>query len=127
MRSPMSQSELRLISPLTGTVVSLDDVPDPAFSGRLVGDGLAIEPLSGVLLAPCDGVVTHVHRACHALMLTAGNGAKILMHVGIDTVKLSGRGFSPRVAQGARVRAGETMLTFDVDRIAREVPSLQTM
>jgi len=120
-------SELRLISPLTGTVVRLEDVPDPVFSGRMMGDGLAIDPQSGTLVAPCDGVVSHLHRARHALTLTADNGAEILMHIGIDTVRLNGEGFTARVKPGTRVRAGDEMIRFDVDRVAREVPSLHTI
>src|SRR4051812_28769896 len=111
----MVDSELRLIAPLTGTVVPLDRVPDEVFAARMLGDGLAIEPLGGCLVAPCNGVVTHLHRAGHALTLRAKNGAEILMHIGIDTVRLDGRGFSPRVANGTCVSAGDVMITFDVD------------
>ena len=123
----MSAAELPLIAPLTGPVIPLDDVPDPVFSGRMMGDGVAIDPLSGTLVAPCDGVVTNLHRAGHALTLTAGNGAEILVHIGIDTVNLNGRGFTALVSEGERVRTGDQMILFDVDRIAREVPCLHTL
>ncbi len=127
MASLISADDLSLLSPLTGLVVPLDRVPDPVFAGRVVGDGIAIEPLSGELLAPCDGLVSLVHQAGHAVTLTAANGAEILMHIGVDTVKLAGRGFSPRVTQGARVRAGEVLVAFDADVVARRAKSLQTM
>jgi phosphocarrier protein FPr/phosphocarrier protein len=120
-------AELSLVSPLTGPVLPLERVPDPVFAGRLAGDGVAIEPLSAELLAPCDGVVTHLHRSGHAITVTAANGAQILIHIGVDTVRLGGRGFVARVVQGARVRAGDVMIVFDADRVGREAVSLHTM
>ncbi|WP_394825338.1 phosphoenolpyruvate--protein phosphotransferase [Pendulispora albinea] len=130
LRWPESGSklaELPLFAPLSGPVVPLDAVPDPVFSTRMMGDGIAIEPISDSVVAPCDGIVTHLHRAGHALTLTAENGAEILVHVGIDTVHLQGRGFTAHVQEGAHVQAGDLLITFDVDKVAREVPSLQTM
>ncbi|WP_394845881.1 phosphoenolpyruvate--protein phosphotransferase [Pendulispora brunnea] len=120
-------AELPLTSPLSGIVVPLEDVPDPVFSTRMMGDGLAIEPLSNRVLSPCDGVVTHRHRAGHAVTITAENGAEVLIHVGIDTVHLEGRGFTSHVQEGARVSAGDLLITFDVDEVARAVPSLLTL
>ena len=81
---------LTLLAPLSGVVVPLDQVPDPAFARRLAGDGLALDPLDQRLVAPCDARVLHVHRAGHALTLSA-SGLEILIHVGLDTVKLKGR------------------------------------
>lgn len=124
--APLSP-ELSLLSPLSGRVLPLKAVADPVFAGGMIGDGVAIDPASGTLLAPCDGIVTHLHRAGHALTVTAANGAEILMHIGIDTVRLNGRGFSPAVAQGLRVRTGDVLITFDAARISKEVPSLHTM
>ncbi|HWL84312.1 MAG TPA: phosphoenolpyruvate--protein phosphotransferase [Polyangiaceae bacterium] len=112
---------------MSGPVVPLEAVPDPVFSTRMMGDGVAIEPTSDRIVAPCDGIVTHRHASGHALTLTAENGAEILVHVGIDTVRLKGRGFTPHVREGARVAAGDLLITFDADQVAREVPSLQTL
>ncbi|MCA0357759.1 MAG: PTS glucose transporter subunit IIA, partial [Proteobacteria bacterium] len=86
-------SNLVLTAPLKGWVSSLDETPDAVFAERMLGDGLAIDPLGSVLHAPCDGVVVSVHRARHAVTLRAGNGAEILMHVGLETVALNGEGF----------------------------------
>jgi phosphoenolpyruvate-protein phosphotransferase len=122
-----SGAELSLVSPLSGLVVPIERVPDPVFAGRVVGDGIAIEPLSAELLAPCDARVSVLHKAGHAVTLTAANGAEILLHIGVDTVRLAGRGFSPRVAQGARVRAGDVLVAFDADEVARHATSLQTI
>ncbi|MBA3443945.1 MAG: HPr family phosphocarrier protein, partial [Gemmatimonadales bacterium] len=114
-----------MLAPLSGIVVPLDQVPDPAFAQRLAGDGLALEPLDQHVVAPCDARVLHVHRAGHALTLSA-SGLEILIHVGLDTVKLNGKGFDPRVKAGDEVRAGDLMLTFDADYVATHARSLIT-
>jgi multiphosphoryl transfer protein len=119
-----SQSHIVLLAPLTGPVVLLADVPDPVFSGGMFGDGIGVDPLIGQLVAPCDGVVTHLARTGHALTLATPEGAEILLHVGIDTVELNGKGFTPKVAQGANVRAGDLLIEFDLDYVASTAPSL---
>src|SRR5882724_3118353 len=116
---------LTLLAPLSGVIVPLEHVPDPAFARRLAGDGLALDPLDQRLLAPCDARVLHVHRAGHALTLSA-SGLEILIHVGLDTVTLNGKGFEPRVKAGDEVRAGDLQLTFDADYVARHARSLIT-
>jgi phosphoenolpyruvate-protein phosphotransferase len=121
----MAIHRLTLLAPLSGVVVPLDRVPDPAFARRLAGDGLALEPLDQRLVAPCDARVLHVHRAGHALTLAA-SGLEILIHVGLDTVKLNGKGFDPRVKAGDDVRTGDLLLTFDADYIATHARSLIT-
>ncbi|HEU5060529.1 MAG TPA: phosphoenolpyruvate--protein phosphotransferase [Kofleriaceae bacterium] len=123
----MSAPEVTLLAPLSGPVVPIEEAPDPVFSQRLLGDGIAIEPVSETLLAPCDGTVIQLHRSGHALTVAAASGAEVLLHIGIDTVSLGGRGFRPHVAQGARVRAGDRLVSFDADKVARAAPSLQTM
>ncbi|TDR80549.1 phosphoenolpyruvate--protein phosphotransferase [Paludibacterium purpuratum] len=118
---------LELKAPLSGKALPLSQVPDPVFAGLMMGDGLAIDPTSGTLLAPCDGVIAQVARTGHALTLTAANGAEILMHVGIDTVSLKGEGFRPLVAQGASVTCGQPLIEADLGFIAGKVPSLITV
>ena len=119
-------SSLILAAPLSGWATLLEDVPDPAFAERMVGDGAAIDPLDCVLRAPCDGQITTIADARHALALRAENGAEILLHVGIDTVGLRGEGFVARVEQGQNVRRGDPLLDIDLDRIARNARSLVT-
>jgi phosphocarrier protein FPr len=114
---------LTLFAPFTGILVPLDRVPDPVFAQRLVGDGVAIDPLSQQLVAPCDARVLQVHRAGHALTLSA-SGIEILLHVGLDTVKLNGKGFSSNVKAGDDVKAGDVLMTFDADFIATHAVSL---
>jgi phosphocarrier protein FPr len=113
-----------LLAPLTGPVVPLAQVPDPVFSGGMFGDGIGIDPLEGRLVAPCDGTVTHLARTGHALTLATAEGAEILLHIGIDTVELNGKGFAPMVEQGAHVRAGDVLIEFDQDQVALNAPSL---
>jgi phosphocarrier protein FPr len=119
-----SEGHIVLLAPLTGPVVPLAQVPDPVFSGGMFGDGIGIDPLEGRLVAPCDGTVTHLARTGHALTLATAEGAEILLHIGIDTVELNGKGFAPMVEQGAHVRAGDVLIEFDQDQIALNAPSL---
>lgn len=115
-----------LVAPLSGILVPLDQVPDPVFAQRTVGDGVSIDPTSCELLAPASGRVTLLHRAAHALAITTDEGVEILVHIGVDTVSLNGTGFTPRVRQGDRVAAGQPLISFDADLIARSAPSLLT-
>ncbi|UDM50153.1 phosphoenolpyruvate--protein phosphotransferase [Cupriavidus sp. MP-37] len=118
---------LLLHAPLRGVLLPLAAVPDPVFAGGLFGDGVAIDPLSDTLLAPCDGVVLHLAATGHALTLQAPCGAQVLLHVGIDTVSLRGDGFAPCVAQGAAVRRGDPLIRFEVERVACQARSLVTV
>ncbi|MPW06028.1 phosphoenolpyruvate--protein phosphotransferase [Paraburkholderia sp. CNPSo 3155] len=119
-----SEDHIVLLAPLTGPVVPLAKVPDPVFAGGMFGDGIGVDPLEGRLVAPCDGVVTHLARTGHAVTLESAEGAQILLHIGIDTVGLNGKGFAPMVAQGAQVRAGDVLIEFDQDQVALNAPSL---
>jgi multiphosphoryl transfer protein len=119
-------AKLVLAAPISGWVVPLDEVPDAAFAERMVGDGAALDPTDSILRAPCDGVVTAIAAANHAVTLRAHSGAEILLHVGIDTVGLNGEGFTRRVEQGATVRCGDPLLELDLDRLARGAKSLVT-
>jgi phosphocarrier protein FPr len=114
-----------LLAPISGVVVPLDRVPDAAFAQRLAGDGVAIDPLDQRLVAPCDGRVLQVHRARHALTLSA-SGLEILIHVGLDTVGLGGQGFTPNVKAGDEVRAGDLLMTIDADLLVTRARSLVT-
>lgn len=113
------------MAPLSGVIVPLERVPDPAFAQRMAGDGVAIDPLSDRVVAPCDARVVQVHRARHAVTLLA-KGVEIIVHVGLDTIGLGGEGFTPHVKAGDEVRAGEMLLSFDADLVARRTRSLLT-
>ena len=118
--------QLRILSPLSGQVWPLERVPDPVFAQKMVGDGLSIDPTDAMLLAACDGEVVSLHAAGHALTLRTTDGIEILMHVGIDTVKLKGEGFTPRVKLGDKVRTGTPLIEFDLDFLATHAKSLLT-
>ena len=115
----MGFSQLKLSAFASGIVVPIEAVPDPVFAGRMLGDGLAIDPTAGVLYAPCDGTVAQLHRSHHACVVESSDGVRMLLHIGIDTVLLKGEGFTPRVAEGEAVRAGQPLIEFDIDVLKR--------
>ncbi len=117
---------LTLLTPLRGWVGPLDEMPDPVFAQRMLGDGVAIDPTGSTLHAPCDAEVISVARTSHAVTLRAANGAEILMHVGLETVAMDGEGFTAHVRAGDRVKAGDRLIAFDIDLLARRVRSLLT-
>ncbi|TCW82280.1 phosphoenolpyruvate--protein phosphotransferase [Burkholderia sp. SRS-46] len=123
LKSP-THDQIVLLAPLTGPIVPLADVPDPVFSGGMFGDGIGIDPLAGKLVAPCAGIVSHLARTGHAVTITTPQGAEVLLHIGIDTVELNGQGFTARVEAGARVAAGDLLIEFDQDAVARSAHSL---
>ncbi len=120
-------NKIILHAPLAGPQVPLDQVPDPVFSSGTLGDGVAIDPLNDELHAPCAGEVVQLARTGHALTLRAANGAEILLHIGVDTVQLQGRGFSPLVALGDQVTQGQPLVRFDMDLVAQHCVSLVTV
>jgi len=117
---------LIITSPLRGWASALDQVPDPVFAQRMMGDGVAIEPLGDTVVAPCDGEVTTLHDSGHAVALRSPEGAELLIHIGLDTVTLKGKGFEPLVKAGDRVARGDPLIRFDMDAIALAAPSLIT-
>jgi len=119
-------AHLVLRASLSGIVVPLDDVPDPVFAQRMVGDGVSIDPVTTSLVAPCDGRVVQLHSAGHAVTLASNDGIEVLMHIGLDTVQLKGRGFTARVKAGDVVRAGDVLIDFDADYVATHARSLMT-
>jgi multiphosphoryl transfer protein len=126
MRATEPQRRLILLAPLSGWSTPLDEIPDPVFAGRMLGDGLAVDPTGVTLHAPCDGKIIALPESRHAVTLRSEGGAAILMHIGIDTVGLAGEGFEAHVKLGRRVSAGERLITFDLDLIARRAKSLLT-
>jgi len=117
---------LTIASPLAGWATPLAEVPDPVFAEKMLGDGVAIDPIEGRLIAPGAGVVLSVHPAGHAVTLQLDAGPVLLMHIGLETVGLGGEGFAPKVADGQRVGAGDLLVEFDLDRLARTAKSLIT-
>ncbi|MCQ0833313.1 PTS N-acetyl glucosamine transporter subunit IIABC [Klebsiella pneumoniae] len=104
-----------LVSPITGDVVALEQVPDEAFASKAVGDGIAVKPTSNIVVAPAAGTVVKIFNTNHAFCLETNNGAEIVVHMGIDTVALEGKGFKRLVEEGTDVKAGVPILEMDLD------------
>ncbi|MFB4390835.1 MULTISPECIES: phosphoenolpyruvate--protein phosphotransferase [unclassified Pseudomonas] len=122
-----NNKKITLHAPLSGPVVALEQVPDPVFSSRTLGDGIAIDPIDDCLRAPCAGEIIQLARSGHALTLRADNGCEILLHIGVDTVQLQGQGFAAQVSLGQRVERGQALVQFDLDRVAQHCVSLVTV
>ena len=105
---------------LNGTVVPLADVKDEAFASGALGDGIAIEPTDGELVAPADGEISSTFETHHAVGMTTADGAELLMHIGIDTVKLGGKHFTYLVNEGDKVRKGQPLIRFELEAIKAE-------
>ncbi|KAA8746163.1 beta-glucoside-specific PTS transporter subunit IIABC [Paenibacillus sp. UASWS1643] len=110
-------SEELVVSPLAGKIVPLTDVPDEVFSTEAMGEGIAIKPGEGKLYSPVDGIVSRVFPTLHALVITTNTGAELLIHIGLNTVKLKGQHFTSRIQENARVSQGELLLEFDIEAI----------
>lgn len=109
-----------MAAPLSGKIVPLAEVPDSVFASGCMGQGVAIEPDEGRVIAPADGVVTTIFPTGHAVGLTLDDGREVLIHVGMDTVKLEGKYFKALVAQGDKVTAGQTLIEFSPEKIREE-------
>lgn len=106
-----------IYSPLAGTAIPLEDVEDPVFSQGMMGLGVGIIPSEGKLYAPVDGTVAAVFPTGHAVGMETADGMEILLHIGIDTVEMKGKGFKAVVAQGDKVKAGDLLVEFEPDVI----------
>ena len=104
-------------SPAVGTLVPQDQIPDATFASGVLGAGLGITPSKGIVVAPVDGTISTVAESKHAIGISTESGLELLIHVGVDTVQMNGDGFSPAVAEGDTVKAGDLLLNFDIDKI----------
>lgn len=109
----------QVFSPITGEVKPLSEVPDPAFSEEIMGKGFAIQPTEGRVVSPINGTVFSLSKSGHAIGLVSDTGAEMLIHIGIDTVKLKGQFFSPKVQAGAKVAVGDVLMEFDREEIEK--------
>lgn len=115
--APAATDQVVVAAPVAGRLVGLDEVPDPVFASRALGEGVGIVPADGRILAPADGLLASVAPTGHAFGLVTDGGAEVLVHVGIDTVTMQGTGFDVRVEQGQRVAAGDLLAVVDLEAI----------
>ncbi|MDR0615898.1 MAG: PTS glucose transporter subunit IIA [Synergistaceae bacterium] len=112
-----SKNIFSVLSPLAGEAVPISDVSDPTFSEKMLGEGVAIKPSVGRVVSPVDGTLNVVFQTGHALAITSEDGVEILIHVGIDTVKLKGDHFEVHVSTGDNVKIGDLLIEFDIEGI----------
>ncbi len=120
------KEEMTWAVPLTGTIKSITDAPDPVFAQKIMGDGFCVEPTLGKIWSPVKGEIISIFPTKHAIGIKADNGYEILIHFGIDTVNLNGEGFELHVKTGDRVEAGDLLLDIDIDSIKDRIPSTIT-
>lgn len=119
-------TDITLVAPINGEVIALEDVPDPVFSEKMMGDGLAIRPTTGEVVSPVTGKIIQVFPTKHAIGILADNGAEILIHIGLETVNLKGEGFTAYVEEGNKVKQGDVLVRFDMDIVQKKAKSMVT-
>lgn len=120
--TPVSAVETKpgsIYCPIEGTIIAREDIPDETFASGALGDGVGIEPAVGVVVAPFDGKISTVAETKHAVGISSNDGMEMLIHVGIDTVQMKGKGFEPQVAEGDKVKAGQVLLKFSIEEIQK--------
>lgn len=109
-------------SPMDGILVKIEEVPDPVFAQKMVGDGIAVEPAKGLVVSPVDGTVIQLFPTKHALGIRTKEGLEILIHIGMDTVEMKGDGFESFVSEGDRVKIGDKLIAFDIEKVKGKHP-----
>jgi len=120
----LEKFDIQISNPIQGEVTKLDEVPDEVFAGKMLGDGFAVRPFDNKVYAPVNGVIRLIFPTKHAVVIKTDEGIEILVHVGIDTVKLGGEGFEAHVQKGDTVKRGDLLLTFDQKLVEKKVKSL---
>jgi PTS system beta-glucosides-specific IIC component len=114
-----------VIAPVEGKIIPLAEITDHAFAEGLLGKGVGIEPTKGEVIAPFDGEITALFPTLHALGVTSNSGLELLIHIGLDTVKLDGKYFTGHIKQGDKVKQGQLLVSFDIKGIESEGYSTQ--
>ena len=115
-----------LKAPLDGDILPIEEVPDPVFADKVVGDGLAINPTGNRVVAPCDGTIGKIFETNHAFSMETASGVELFVHFGIDTVELKGEGFKRIASEGQQINAGEPVIEVDLDFLREKARSLIT-
>jgi PTS system glucose-specific IIA component len=111
-----------IYSPINGILLKIEDVPDPVFSRKMVGDGVALEPTEGIVYSPVNGTLIQLFPTKHALGIKTEEGLEVLIHIGMDTVEMKGNGFESFVSEGEKVKIGNKLLKFDMELVKKEHP-----
>lgn len=119
------KEEITIYSPINGKVILLTEVPDEAFAQRMVGDGCAIEPDKGSICSPIDGELRNIFPTNHAVIFESTHGLEMIVHFGIDTVKLDGLGFE-KIREAGAIKVKDEIVKYDLDKIVGSVPSVKT-
>lgn len=114
----------QFIAPMSGEIIAIQDVPDEVFSEKMMGDGFAVNPSSGLVCSPCDGEILQIFPTSHAIVLKSTEGLEMIIHIGLDTVKLKGEGFKRLIEVGKHVKAGDLLLEIDLDYVKNHAKSL---
>ncbi|MBR0573399.1 MULTISPECIES: PTS glucose transporter subunit IIA [Pasteurellaceae] len=118
--------EVKIYAPLTGEIVSLEDVPDVVFSEKIVGDGVAIRPTGDTLVAPVNGTIGKIFETNHAFSIESEDGVELFVHFGVDTVELKSEGFTRIAAEGQKVKVGDPIIKFDLALLEEKAKSVLT-
>lgn len=108
---------ITIMSPMSGEVIPIDQVPDPVFAEKMLGDGVAIIPDEGVVAAPAAGIISALPKSGHAFGMELAEGVELLVHVGIDTVEMNGEGFTLLAVKGQQIELGQRLIAFDINAI----------
>lgn len=120
------QKEMAVYAPMDGVAIKLNDVPDEAFSEKILGDGAAVIPENGNVYSPVDGEIIDITDTKHAFCITTNEGTEVLLHIGIDTVKLKGEGFNVKILSGDKVKAGSKIAEIDLEVLKKNNMKLET-
>ena len=115
---------IEIYAPLTGEYVKIEDIPDPVFAQKMMGEGFGINPTEGEVVSPIEGKVDNVFPTKHAIGLKADNGLELLVHIGLDTVQLDGEGFEVLVSSGDTVQVGDPLVKFNLEYISNNAKSV---
>ncbi|MBY7144407.1 PTS glucose transporter subunit IIA [Virgibacillus sp. NKC19-3] len=107
----------QIYAPMSGAIVSLEEVPDPVFNQKMMGEGVAMIPTEGKIVSPIEGKIVQIPDSKHAIGIETDNGIEILVHIGLETVNLKGKGFTPKVNLEDLVATGDLLMEFDLDYI----------
>lgn len=120
------QSYIEILAPISGEIIKIEDVPDVVFAEKIVGDGVAIKPAGTKIVAPLSGKIGKIFETNHAFAIESDEGIELFVHFGIDTVELKGEGFTRLVEEGQQVKAGDTILEFELDLLESKAKSILT-